>query len=83
MEAAGVLRAGERHARADAEKTVELADAECDALNERAMHAVNAGGEAYLSHTRLGGRYVLRLAVGSERTTDDDVRRAWDAIRRP
>ena len=34
-----------------------------------------------MSHTRLDGRYVLRLAIGSERTTEEDVRRAWDAIR--
>ncbi|HKP88646.1 MAG TPA: aminotransferase class V-fold PLP-dependent enzyme [Thermoleophilaceae bacterium] len=53
-----------------------------DADNERLMDRVNASGEAYLSHTRLDGRFVLRLAVGHERTTEDDVRRAWDAIRR-
>ena len=29
----------------------------------------------FLSHTKLDGRYVLRLAIGQERTTEDDVRR--------
>jgi aromatic-L-amino-acid/L-tryptophan decarboxylase len=53
-----------------------------DAGNERVIERVNASGEAYISHTRLDGRLVLRLAVGHERTTEDDVRRAWDAIRR-
>jgi aromatic-L-amino-acid decarboxylase len=53
-----------------------------DADNEALMHRVNAGGEVYISHTRLDGRYVLRLAVGHERTTEDDVRHAWDVIRR-
>jgi aromatic-L-amino-acid decarboxylase len=43
---------------------------------------VNASGEIFLSHTRLGGRYVLRLAIGNERTTEADVRRAWDVLRR-
>jgi aromatic-L-amino-acid decarboxylase len=52
-----------------------------DEENERILEAVNASGEAFLSHTRLGGRYVLRLAVGSARTTEDDVRVAWDALR--
>ena len=37
-------------------------------------------GEAYLSHTVLDGRYVLRLAVGNHRTTEDDVRRAWELL---
>ena len=36
----------------------------------------------FISHTKLNGRYVLRLAVGSARTTEDDVRLAWDVLRR-
>lgn len=28
------------------------------------------------------GSYVLRLAVGNERTTDADVERAWEVLRR-
>jgi aromatic-L-amino-acid decarboxylase len=53
-----------------------------DAENEALMHRVNASGEIYISHTRLAGRFVLRLAVGHERTTEADVRRAWDVLRR-
>jgi aromatic-L-amino-acid decarboxylase len=52
-----------------------------DEENEAILERVNASGEAFVSHTRLRGRYVLRLAVGNERTTEDDLRRAWDAIR--
>jgi aromatic-L-amino-acid decarboxylase len=36
----------------------------------------------FLSHTKLNGRYVLRLAIGNARTTEDDVRRAWEVLRR-
>ena len=53
-----------------------------DGANEALLERVNRSGEAYISHTRLNGRYVLRLAVGHERTTEDDVRAAWDLIRR-
>jgi aromatic-L-amino-acid decarboxylase len=53
-----------------------------DAENEALLARVNATGEVYISHTRLRGRYALRLAVGHERTTEDDVRRAWDVLRR-
>jgi aromatic-L-amino-acid/L-tryptophan decarboxylase len=53
-----------------------------DEENARILEAVNASGEAFLSHTRLDGRYVLRLAVGNARTTVDDVRAAWDALLR-
>jgi aromatic-L-amino-acid/L-tryptophan decarboxylase len=52
-----------------------------DEENEAVVERVNRSGEAFLSHTRLNGRYVIRLAVGNERTTEDDVRRAWEAIR--
>jgi aromatic-L-amino-acid decarboxylase len=53
-----------------------------DAENEALLARVNATGEIFISHTKLAGRYVLRLAVGNERTTEDDVRRAWDVLRR-
>ena len=51
-----------------------------DEANEALLERVNATGEAYLSHTTLDGRYVLRLAVGNHRTTEDDVRRAWELL---
>jgi aromatic-L-amino-acid decarboxylase len=53
-----------------------------DEANERLLERVNASGEVFLSHTRLGDRYALRLAIGSFRTTEDDVRLAWDVLRR-
>jgi aromatic-L-amino-acid decarboxylase len=53
-----------------------------DALNLALMDAVNAGGEVYLSNTRLHGRVVLRIAIGNERTTRDDVALAWDWLKR-
>jgi len=52
-----------------------------DEENEAILEHVNASGELFISHTRLNGRYVLRLAVGNERTTEDDVERAWNAIK--
>jgi aromatic-L-amino-acid decarboxylase len=51
-----------------------------DEHNEEIVERVNRGGELFLSHTRLDGRYVLRLAIGNERTTQMDVQRAWDAL---
>lgn len=53
-----------------------------DDENEALLERVNASGEVFLSHTRVGGRYVLRLAIGNARTTEDDVRLAWDVLRR-
>jgi aromatic-L-amino-acid decarboxylase len=53
-----------------------------DEENEALLDRVNAGGEIFISHTKLDGRYVLRLAVGNERTTEADVGRAWDVLKR-
>jgi aromatic-L-amino-acid decarboxylase len=53
-----------------------------DEENAAILERVNGSGEAFISHTRLNGRYVLRLAVGNERTTEEDVARAWRAIKR-
>ena len=53
-----------------------------DEANEALLERVNASGEIFISHTKLDGRYVLRLAVGNARTTEDDVRFAWDVLRR-
>jgi aromatic-L-amino-acid decarboxylase len=49
--------------------------------NARILARVNAGGEVFLSHTKLDGRYVLRLAVGNIRTEEKHVRRAWELLR--
>ena len=54
---------------------------EVDALNERLLAEVNATGEVFLSHTRLRGRYALRMAIGNLRTTEAHVRRAWELLR--
>jgi aromatic-L-amino-acid decarboxylase len=53
-----------------------------DALNEALVQRVNESGEIWISHTRLDGRYVLRLAIGNARTTEEDVRLAWAVLRR-
>ena len=42
---------------------------------------MNRAGAVFLSHTRLRGRYVLRLAVGNLRTREDHVERAWQLLR--
>jgi aromatic-L-amino-acid decarboxylase len=57
-------------------------DAECDRMNQRILDAVNASGRAYLSHTKLGGRLVLRLAIGNLRTERSHVAEAWALLRR-
>ena len=53
-----------------------------DELNERLLEWLNGSGEIFLSHTRLNGRYTLRLAIGNLHTTETHVSRAWHLIER-
>jgi len=48
--------------------------------NQAIMDTVNASGEAFLSHTKLDGRFVLRMAIGNLRTEEHHVRRAWTLL---
>ncbi len=56
-------------------------EAELRALNEAILDRVNASGRALVSHTDLGGRYALRVAIGNAATTAEHVDRAWDLLR--
>ncbi len=58
-----------------------LGEQRSDERNAAIVDAVNASGEAFLSTTRLQGRLVVRLAIGNERTKEDDVRAAWELLR--
>jgi aromatic-L-amino-acid decarboxylase len=53
-----------------------------DERNRKLLERVNSSGEIFISHAMLHGRYVLRLAVGQMRTTEEDISRAWDVLRR-
>jgi aromatic-L-amino-acid decarboxylase len=53
-----------------------------DAENEELLRRVNASGEMFITHTKLDGRFVLRLAIGNARTTEADVGRAWEILNR-
>ncbi|MBX7171089.1 MAG: aminotransferase class I/II-fold pyridoxal phosphate-dependent enzyme [Pyrinomonadaceae bacterium] len=51
-----------------------------DVLNEKIMNEINVSGEAYLSHTKLNGKFTLRLSVGSIRVEERHLRKVWDLL---
>jgi aromatic-L-amino-acid/L-tryptophan decarboxylase len=52
-----------------------------DQMNMRVLQRLNESGEVYLSHTRVAGRFALRLAIGNIRTSAVHVERAWQLAR--
>ena len=51
-----------------------------DEASERVLQQVNRSGEMFLSHTRLQGRYVLRMCVSQVHTTEAHVRAAFEQL---
>jgi aromatic-L-amino-acid decarboxylase len=51
-----------------------------DELNRRLVARVNATRRVYLTHTRLGGRYAIRMAIGQRQTEREQVQEAWRLI---
>jgi aromatic-L-amino-acid decarboxylase len=51
-----------------------------NALNERLENTLNSTGQLFLTHTKLGGAYSLRLVIGQTQVTEADVEKAWELI---
>lgn len=52
-----------------------------DNLNRRLLARVNASRRVHLTHTELGGRYVIRMAIGQRQTGREQVEEAWRLIK--
>jgi aromatic-L-amino-acid decarboxylase len=52
-----------------------------DDENRSLLEAVNSSGKAFLSHTVLNGKFVLRLAIGNMATQWEDVEETWNLVR--
>ncbi|PYL10990.1 MAG: hypothetical protein DMF48_09235, partial [Verrucomicrobia bacterium] len=53
---------------------------EVDQLNGDIVERINASGRAYLTHTKLRGRTVMRIGLGNVLTTDEHLRKGWKII---
>ena len=54
---------------------------ELEKLNKALLDEVNATGRIYMTHTKLGDRFTLRLSIGQTQTERRHVVEAWDCIR--
>src|SRR5439155_16792982 len=55
-------------------------ESKLEALNEAIMNSINAHGRFFLSHTKLNGKFTIRVAIGNIRTTETDIRDLWNIL---
>lgn len=55
-------------------------DEALNVLNETLMNRVNSRGQVFLSHTKLRGRYTIRLAIGNLYTGTEHITTAWEQL---
>lgn len=55
-------------------------ETQLEQLNETLMNRINATGKLFISHTKLNGRYTLRLAIGNIRTQEHHIQAAWKLL---
>ncbi len=56
-------------------------EVELDQLNEQLVSTVVATGRLYITHTRVHGKYAIRLVASNTNVTPDDLDNAWELIR--
>lgn len=55
-------------------------EAQLEALNDRIMSRINAHGRFFLSHTKLNGKFTIRVAIGNLHTTERDIQDLWKEL---
>ena len=51
-----------------------------NATTKQLLEDINATGRAFLSHTVLNGKFVLRFAIGNFLTNEEDIQETWAMI---
>jgi len=56
-------------------------ESELDQVNQRLLNSLNTSGKAYLTHTRLHGKYTIRMSIAQTHTESIHVENAWELIK--
>ncbi len=56
-------------------------DLELNSINEKLMERINSSGKAFLTHTKLNGKYTLRVVIGQTYIEERNVLKLWHLIK--
>ncbi len=57
-------------------------EGELNLLNEKLLNSANATGKVFMSHTKLDGKFTIRMVISSLRVEEKHVELAWNIIRK-
>ncbi|MEJ2493562.1 MAG: pyridoxal-dependent decarboxylase [Ignavibacteriaceae bacterium] len=57
-----------------------LSEGEINSFNEKLINKINKTGKLFLSHTKLNGKFILRICISGLRTEEEHVKNAWKLI---
>lgn len=57
-----------------------LRENEINSFNENLLNKITETGKLFLSHTKLNGKYVIRICISGLRTQEEHVKKAWELI---
>ena len=53
---------------------------ELERINKDIMDRLNRSGKMFITHTKLKGKFTLRLCIGQTNTTHEHVQKAWERL---
>lgn len=58
-----------------------IKEEELNALNQQLLEGINSSGEAFMSHTKVNGKYVLRMVIGQTYVEKKHIEKVLNLIR--
>lgn len=57
-----------------------LSEERLEVFNSQLMQSINSSGKAYMTHTKVHGRYAIRMVMGQTYLQEHHIRSTWDLI---
>jgi aromatic-L-amino-acid/L-tryptophan decarboxylase len=55
---------------------------EMNAINEKILHRLNDSGKIFITHTKLNGKFTLRMVIAQTNVQEHHVKEAWELIKK-